>query len=90
MGREWRLTVAPLDHVVLLTPGSGALGDEVELLAEPQMAILPALVAQLFPVTETKSGLLRALTRSLAGVQCHRLSVGDPAAMSRALTTNLG
>ena len=54
------------------------------------MAMLPALVPQLFPVTETKSGLLRALTRSLVGVQCHRLSVGSPEAMSRALMANLG
>ena len=90
MGHEWRLTVAPLDHVVLLTPGESAADAAAVLVAEPQMAMLPALVPQLFPVAETKSGLLRALTRSLVGVQCHRLSVGSPEAMSRALMANLG
>ncbi len=93
LGLPWRVTVAPLDHLVLLTPGPeapGAQADAVHLVAEPAMALLPELVPQLFPVTETKSALLRSLTRALAGVQCHRLTVGAPEAMSRALMTNLG
>jgi glycosyltransferase involved in cell wall biosynthesis len=88
----WRLTVASLDHLVLLDPrdeGESA-GEEVRIVAEPHTAMLPALVPQLFPVTETKSALLRALTGSLAGVQCHRLRVGDPDAMVHALVTDLG
>ena len=102
IGLPWRLTVAPVDHLVLLDRGTAEGADTAEvaaaewaargvrLVAEPQLALLPELVSQVFPVTETKSALLRALTSSLVGVQCHRLLVGDPAAMSHALMTDLG
>ncbi len=85
LGHPWRLTVAPVGHVVLLVPG-----EEVRCVAAAHTAILPALVPQLFPVTETKSALLRALATALAGVRCHRLGVGAPEMMSRAVVRDLG
>jgi len=83
LGRPWSLGIASLDHVVVLTtePGEGPVG----LVAVPQTQVLPDLVDALFPVVESKPTVLRALTTALAGVGCHRLGRGTPAAMEHAL-----
>lgn len=84
LGYPWRLTVAPVDHIVMLTADGTAGCTPIS-----HTEALPALVSQLFPVTETKAELLRRLTTALAGVRCHRLGRGDPAAMVRAMICDL-
>ncbi|MFN8027993.1 MAG: glycosyltransferase [Acidimicrobiia bacterium] len=76
----WVISVAPLDHVVLLTPGAPP---ECEPLGHT--AALPELLAEVFPVTEHAGSVLARLTAALQGVRCHRLGPADPAAMERAL-----
>jgi hypothetical protein len=91
LGRGWQVTVAPLDHLVMLT-ADGDAGPEGPDGCVPisHTEVLHALVGQAFPVTETKPELLRRLTTALSGVRCHRLGRGDPAAMVRALIRDLG
>jgi len=85
LGHPWRLTVAPVDDIVVLGP-DGPDG----CVPMSHIEALPALVDQLFPVTETKPELLRRLTGGLAGVRCHRLGRAAPAAMVRTLIRDLG
>ena len=84
LGHAWSVTVAPLDHVVLLSadadPRCAAIG---------HTEALPELVAQVFAVTESTPKLLGALTATLAGVRCHRLGVADPDTMHHALRRHL-
>jgi hypothetical protein len=84
LGYPWSVTVAPLDHVVLLSgdadPTCSAIG---------QTEALPELVTQVFAVTESAPALLKVLTAALVGVRCHRLGVADPDAMHRALQHDL-
>jgi glycosyltransferase involved in cell wall biosynthesis len=84
MGHRWRISIAPIDHIVVLA-SDGPVGS----IPLSQTQALPALVDQLFPVTETKPALLRALTRTLRGVHCHQLGLGDPAAMVQTLLDDL-
>jgi hypothetical protein len=79
-GRPWRLHEAPIAHVVLLD-GPGA----VRCTSADRGAVLEALLADAFPVTETKAGIVATLAGAIAGAQGHRLSVGDPRAMVEAL-----
>jgi polysaccharide biosynthesis protein PslH len=84
LGYPWSVTVAPLDHVVLLSTAA-----DPTCTAIGQTEALPELVSQVFAVTESAPGLLRALTAALAGVRCHRLGMADPEAMHRALRRDL-
>lgn len=80
-GFGWRLREAPLDHVILLGSTSAGPG----CLSASQTETVSALVPEAFLLTETKASLLRELTAALARVRCHRLAVGDPAAMRAAV-----
>ncbi|MDQ1432273.1 MAG: hypothetical protein QOF40_2875 [Actinomycetota bacterium] len=80
LGRPWRLHEAPIRHVVLLD-GPGA----VRCTLADRAAVLEALLADAFPLTETKAGIVATLAGAIAGAQGHRLSVGEPGAMVDAL-----
>jgi glycosyltransferase involved in cell wall biosynthesis len=84
LGYPWSITVATLDHVVLLSADA-----DPTCIAIGQTEALPELVTQVFAVTESAPALLGALTAALAGVRCHRLGVAHPEAMHRALRHDL-
>lgn len=81
LGAAWELRIAPIDHVVVLDPGAGSVTCEPASTRE----VLPRLAQELFPVTETKAVMLRALTAMLTTARCHRLRIGDPREMANAL-----
>lgn len=81
LGMEWRLTIAPLDHVVALDPRPGRARARpttpVEMLSE--------IAARLPVETPPRPALMRALAGALAGASCHRLSVGEAGAREDAV-----
>jgi hypothetical protein len=81
LGGAWRLRAAPVGHVVLLDASPGP----VTCTTHGSSEVLPDLVRELLPVTETKPAMLRALTTVLLHGRAHRLRVGPPAAMRDAL-----
>jgi hypothetical protein len=94
LGRPWRLREAPIAHVVLLDgPGLTAPGlsvprwgpAEVGCTPVDRGAVLGALLADAFPVTETKAGIVATLAGAIAGARGHRMTAGDPGAMVEAL-----
>ena len=84
VGRSWRLREAPIEHVVLLGepggPGGPADGG----------AVLEALLAGAFPVTETKAGMVATLAGAIARARGHRLARGAPSAMAETLRRTVG
>jgi hypothetical protein len=84
VGRRWRLHEAPVTAVVLLE-GPGSVAAEVRCTPADAGAVLEALLADAFPLTETKSGIVATLAGAIAGARGYRLSAGDPTAMIDAL-----
>ena len=84
LGRPWRLHEAPIRHVVLL---DGPAGGSAEVVCTPVDggAVLGALLADAFPVTETKARIVATLAGAIAGARGHRMTAGDPGAMVEAL-----
>jgi hypothetical protein len=81
LGMEWRLSIAPLDHVVALDPRPGRARARpttpVEMLSE--------LAARLAVETPPRPVLMRALAGALAGAACHRLAAGEAGAREDAI-----
>jgi hypothetical protein len=95
LGRRWRLREAPIRHVVLLD-ARGPTADDPAPPGEPGCApadagaVLEALLADAFPVTETKAGIVATLAGAIAGARGYRLSAGDPGAMVETLRRAVG
>jgi hypothetical protein len=78
VGRPLVLRVAPVDHVVLLTATSS---DPVTCTPADGGAVLSALLADAFPLTETKASMVSAVAGAISSARGHRLTSGPPAAM---------
>ena len=84
--RDWSLTFAPPDVVAVLDPAA-TLGSVMPMTTAEAM---PDVLAGLFPVTETKQGLLGAATALVSGTARLRLGPADTAAMSAAVLAARG
>ncbi len=87
LGRPWSLTVARAELMVILDP-TGRPPATGSPLATTEA--LPHVVAELFPVIETKPALLAAATALCSGATCVRLTTGDTTVMSAAIRRHLG
>jgi hypothetical protein len=81
LGMQWRLTVAPLDHVVALDPRPGRVRARSTTPAE----MLSELGAGLSVATLSRPALMRGLARVLEGASCHRLPSGEAGAREDAI-----
>jgi len=78
---EWRLRVAPLDHIVVLDARPG----RPECRPTTPAEAVTELARALEPGAVPRSVLLRALAAAAGGAACHRLRAGELAAMEDAL-----
>jgi hypothetical protein len=84
-GPRWRLSEAPVDHVVLLERTTGAPACTEAATGE----IVDVLAHETFRVTEAKPVLVRTLAGAVSSAGRHRLGVGEPAATVAALQAAL-
>ncbi len=84
LGGRWRLRKAPISFVVLLD-GPSSRGGPVRCTPADGGEVFAALLAEAFPVTETKSRIVATLAGAIAGARGYRLSAGEPAVMVDAL-----
>lgn len=81
LGIEWRLSIARLDHIVVLDVRPGRPGCLPSTGGETVIELAGQLDAGALP----KTVLLRELTAAVAGAGCHRLRAGEPKEMEDAL-----
>jgi HPr kinase/phosphorylase len=81
LGMDWRLTIAPLDHVVALDPRPGRVRARPATAAE----MLSELAAGLSVATLTRPALMRGLAGALQGASCHRIPNGEAGAREDAI-----
>ena len=81
LGIEWRLSVAPLDHIVVLDARPGRPGCLPSTPAEALTELAGALDAG----AVAKPVLLQELAAAVRGAACHRLRAGEVEAMEDAL-----
>lgn len=84
LGRPVRLQVAPVAHVVLLSGQAEGSGD-VACSPIDGGAVLEALLADAFPLTETKARMVSVLAGAMVSARGHRLTSGPLDAMVAAL-----
>ena len=84
LGVEWRLRVAPLEHIVVLDPRPARPGRPGCLPITPAEALTELAVA-LEAGALARTVLLRELTAAVGGAACHRLRAGEVKAMEDAL-----
>jgi hypothetical protein len=84
LGIEWRLSVAPLDHIVVLDPRPGRPGRPSCLPSTPGEA-LTELAGALEAGAVAGPVVLRELTAAVSTAACHRLRAGEVKAMEDAL-----
>ena len=81
LGVQWHLTIAPLDHVVVLDPRPGRVRCRPSTPAET----LSELAAALAGPQVVGEALIGALASVLADASCHRLARGEADAMEDAV-----
>jgi hypothetical protein len=81
LGLEWRLPIAPLDHVVVLDPRPGRVRARPSTPAET-LSELPAWLAG---AAVPRPAVVAELAAALAGASCHRLARGENLAMEDAI-----
>jgi len=81
LGIEWRLSIARLDHIVVLDVRPGRPGCLPSTGGETVIELAGQLDAGALP----KTVLLRELTAAVAGAGCHRLRAGEVTEMEDAL-----
>ncbi len=81
LGIEWRLSVAPLEHIVVLDPRPGRPGCRPCTRAEALTELAERLDVGALPRTSP----LQALAAAVGGAACHRLRAGEIEAMEDAL-----
>jgi len=86
IGRPLVLTLAPVEHVVLLAgPGAGTVVDAPVCTPVDGGTVLEALLTDAFPLTETKARMVSVVVGAMVSAHGHRLSAGPPAAMVEVL-----
>jgi hypothetical protein len=85
LGRPWRLRAASVDHVVLLEGAAGHGAGPVTCTPVDGGTVLEALLADAFPLAETKAGMVATLAGAIGRARGHRLTSGPPDAMVEAL-----
>jgi hypothetical protein len=83
--RPIELRVAPVAHVVLLA-GPPAQPDRLVACTPVDAGtVLEALLADAFPLTETKARMVSVLAGAMVSARGHRLTAGPPGAMVETL-----
>ena len=81
LGFDWRLGIAPLDHVVVLDPRPGRVRCRPSTRAETLSELPARLPAPSLP----SPAVVRELAAALERTSCHRLARGEAEAMEDAV-----